>query len=72
MGRRKLTLYCVWRNLPANDEIVAVDMTASQCAAIIGCTLRYFYKISGGEPRYCKRWLVRKSEPEQLSTENGT
>ena len=44
MGKHRVfKTFCVWRN--KDDEIIAIDLPAAQCALMMGMNLKTFYEM---------------------------
>ena len=63
-------LYCVWKNKPDNDQIVAAYATSQECARAMGVTMSSFYGIVTKQKTMPTAWTIMTIE--ELEKEEET
>ena len=54
--------YCVWKNEPDDDGIIALDESADTCARLMGITRNSFYRMIRGGYSETTKWAIMKTE----------
>ncbi len=62
MSKIETQLYCVWRNLPDDDQIVAAYATSSECAKAMGIKRNTFNQIRCRGANGTRRWTIIPAE----------
>ena len=65
MGRgRRGALFTVYKNKKNDDSLIALDLTARQCAAIMNVNLKTFYETLCRSKHTPQAWVIIKTEKD--------